>query len=75
MMKDGQVWGRAGIAIVTALIMCMMGAGAYAISPEQYRSALEENVEQVAIRAIGARWRASYARTKQACATARVCSR
>ena len=44
-MKDGQVWGRAGIAIVTALIMCMMGAGAYAISPEQYRSALEENVE------------------------------
>ena len=41
-MKDGQVWGRAGIAIVTALIMCMMGAGAYAISPEQYRSALEE---------------------------------
>ena len=45
MMKDGQAWGRAGIAIVTALIMCMMGAGAYAISPEQYRSALEENVE------------------------------
>ena len=44
-MKDGQVLGRAGMAVVTALIMCLMSVSAYAISPEQYRRALEENVE------------------------------
>ena len=53
-MKDGQVWGRAGIAIVTALIMCMMGAGAYAISPEQYRSALAEKVAQERVKLLPA---------------------
>lgn len=44
-MKYGRVWARTGAAFVAAFIACLVCAGAYAISPEQYRSALEENVE------------------------------
>lgn len=44
-MINGRRSGRAWAALIAAIIACTICVQACAISPEQYRSALEENVE------------------------------
>lgn len=44
-MDSGRIWARARIALVLTLLGCMVAGSACAITPAQYRRALERNVE------------------------------